>query len=43
MGADLADSGLRIQSGGEWVPGLSEAEQRRERDAIESHLESVRP
>jgi len=43
MGADLADSSLRIQSGGEWVPGLSEAEQRRERDAIESHLESVRP
>ncbi len=42
MGVDLADSGLRIQSGGEWVPGLSEAEQRRERDAIESHLESVR-
>ena len=42
MGADLAESGLRIQSGGEWVPGLSEAEQRRERDAIESHLESVK-
>jgi dienelactone hydrolase len=42
IGVDLADSGLRIQSGAEWVPGLSEAEQRRERDAIESHLESVK-
>ncbi len=42
MGVDLAQSGLRIQSGAEWVPGLSEAEQRRERDAIESHLESVK-
>ena len=42
MGMDLADSGLRIQSGAEWVPGLSEAERRRERDAIESHLESVK-
>ena len=42
MGVDLAESGLRIQSGAEWVPGLFEAEQRRERDVIESHLESAK-
>ncbi len=41
MGLELANSGLQIRNGGEFVPGLREAERRRERDVIESHLDSV--